>query len=163
MPRGGLDALAGDPLAVRAFQYDLVCNGVELSSGAIRNHDPSVMVRAFELAGYARSELERQFSGLFQAFHYGAPPHGGLAPGIDRMLMLLADEPNIREVIAFPLTQRAEDLLLGAPSSVSEAARAAPAQLITDARSTRRCLATAVSSRRRRRARRSRACRKPRQ
>jgi aspartyl-tRNA synthetase len=121
MPQGGLAALTGDPLSVRAYQYDLVCNGVELSSGAIRNHDPEIMVRAFEIAGYTRAELERRFSGLFQAFHYGAPPHGGLAPGIDRMLMLLADEPNIREVIAFPMTQSGEDLLMGAPSTVSEA------------------------------------------
>jgi len=121
MPRGGLDALAGDPLAVIADQYDLVCNGVELSSGAIRNHDPVVMLRAFELAGYTRLEVERRFRGLFRAFHFGAPPHGGLAPGIDRMLMLLAGEPNIREVIAFPLTQRGEDLMMGAPSEVSPA------------------------------------------
>jgi len=121
MPQGGLEALQGDPLAVRAFQYDLVCNGIELSSGAIRNHVPEIMRRVFEIAGYSRAELEARFSGLFQAFHYGAPPHGGLAPGIDRMLMLLADEPNIREVIAFPMTQGAEDLLMGAPSKVSDA------------------------------------------
>jgi aspartyl-tRNA synthetase len=121
MPQGGLEALSGDPLAVRAFQYDLVCNGVELSSGAIRNHVPEIMERVFEVAGYSRAELETRFSGLFQAFHYGAPPHGGLAPGVDRLLMLLAGEPNIREVIAFPMTQGAEDLLMGAPSEVSEA------------------------------------------
>ncbi len=121
MPQGGLEALLGDPLSVRAFQYDLVCNGVELSSGAIRNHVPEIMQRVFEIAGNSRAELERRFSGLFQAFHCGAPPHGGLAPGIDRMLMLLADEPNIREVIAIPMTQGAEDLLMGAPSEVSEA------------------------------------------
>jgi len=121
MPQGGLAALSGDPLSVRAFQYDLVCNGVELSSGAIRNHAPEIMQRVFEIAGYSQAELEARFSGLFQAFHYGAPPHGGLAPGIDRMLMLLADEPNIREVIAFPMTQGAQDLMMGAPSRVSEA------------------------------------------
>ncbi|MET0793031.1 MAG: aspartate--tRNA ligase [Polyangiaceae bacterium] len=121
MPQGGLEALAGDPLTVRAYQYDLVCNGIELSSGAIRNHSPEIMQRVFEIAGYTREELERRFSGLFQAFHYGAPPHGGLAPGIDRMLMLLAEEPNIREVIAFPMTQGAEDLMMGAPSLVSAA------------------------------------------
>ncbi len=121
MPQGGLEALAGDPLEVHAYQYDLVCNGIELSSGAIRNHVPEIMQRVFEIAGYSRDELERRFSGLFQAFHYGAPPHGGLAPGLDRILMLLADEPNIREVIAFPMTQGAEDLMMGAPSVVSEA------------------------------------------
>jgi aspartyl-tRNA synthetase len=121
MPQGGLEALAGDSLAVRAYQYDLVCNGIELSSGAIRNHSPEIMVRAFEIAGDTREELQRRFSGLFQAFHCGAPPHGGLAPGIDRMLMLLADEPNIREVIAFPMTQGAQDLMMGAPSPVSAA------------------------------------------
>ena len=121
IPQGGLDALAGDPLQVRAYQYDLVCNGIELSSGAIRNHSPEIMQRVFEIAGYSREELQRRFSGLFQAFQYGAPPHGGLAPGIDRMLMLLADEPNIREVIAFPMSQGAEDRMMGAPAAVSEA------------------------------------------
>jgi aspartyl-tRNA synthetase len=121
MPQGGLDALNGqDPLTIKAFQYDIVCNGVELSSGAIRNHRPDVMLRAFEIAGYGPDEVEKRFGGMLNAFRYGAPPHGGLAPGVDRIVMLLAKEPNIREVIAFPMTQNAEDLLMGAPSPVSE-------------------------------------------
>ncbi|RKN43125.1 aspartate--tRNA ligase [Streptomyces hoynatensis] len=122
MPQGGLEALEKkDPLDVLAWQYDIVCNGVELSSGAIRNHEPDIMYRAFEIAGYTREEVEREFGGMLRAFHYGAPPHGGIAPGVDRMVMLLADEPNIRETIAFPLNGNAQDLLMGAPSEVSEA------------------------------------------
>ncbi|MSP20056.1 MAG: aspartate--tRNA ligase [Alphaproteobacteria bacterium] len=121
MPQGGMEALmTQDPLQILAYQYDIVCNGVELSSGAIRNHLPDVMVRAFEIAGYARKDVEERFGGMFSAFHYGAPPHGGTAPGIDRIVMLLAEEPNLREVVAFPMTQRAEDLLMGAPAEVSE-------------------------------------------
>lgn len=122
MPRGGRAALAQDPLSVIAHQYDLVCNGVELSSGALRNHEPETLIEAFAIAGYARSDVERRFSGLLSAFRYGVPPHGGLAPGVDRLVMLLANVPNIREITAFPMTQRGEDLLLGAPSSVDAAA-----------------------------------------
>ena len=116
MPQGGLEALMGDPLKVYAFQYDLACNGYELISGGIRNHKPEIMYRAFELAGYPNSEVDKRFGGMVKAFKYGAPPHGGCAAGIDRIVMLLADEANIREVIMFPMNQRAEDLLMGAPS-----------------------------------------------
>lgn len=116
MPQGGLQALEADPLAVMGFQYDLACNGYELVSGAIRNHKPEIMFRAFELAGYPASEVEKRFGGMVKAFRYGAPPHGGCAAGIDRIVMLLADEQNIREVIMFPMNQRAEDLMMGAPS-----------------------------------------------
>ncbi len=119
MPQGGLEALeTQDPLTIKAYQYDVVCNGVELSSGAIRNHRPDVMFKAFEIAGYGRDEVEARFGGMLNAFRYGAPPHGGSAPGIDRIVMLLADERNIREVIAFPLNQQAQDLLMQAPSEV---------------------------------------------
>lgn len=116
MPQGGLEALNGDPLEVYAYQYDLACNGYELISGGIRNHKPEIMFKAFELAGYPNSEVEKRFGGMVKAFKYGAPPHGGCAAGIDRIVMLLADEPNIREVIMFPMNQRAEDMLMGAPS-----------------------------------------------
>ncbi|CAK7192781.1 Aspartate--tRNA ligase [Commensalibacter sp. Nvir] len=119
MPQGGLDALNNqNPLEINAYQYDIVCNGIELSSGAIRNHKPDVMIKAFEIAGYPKEEVEKRFGGMLKAFSYGAPPHGGAAPGIDRMVMLLANEPNIREVILFPLNQQGEDLMMNAPSNV---------------------------------------------
>jgi hypothetical protein len=121
MPQGGLEALnSQDPLNIKAFQYDIVCNGVELSSGAIRNHKPEIMYRAFELAGYGREVVEEKFGAMLNAFKYGAPPHGGIAPGIDRIIMLLADEPNIREVIPFPMNGKAQDLMMNAPANVSE-------------------------------------------
>ena len=117
MPQGGLEALeTQDPLTVKAFQYDIVCNGIELSSGAIRNHRPDIMRKAFEIAGYGPDVLEERFGGLYRAFQCGAPPHGGIAPGVDRIVMLLAGEENLREVVLFPMNQRAEDLLMGAPS-----------------------------------------------
>ncbi|MEO6246999.1 MAG: aspartate--tRNA ligase [Sphingomicrobium sp.] len=121
MPQGELEALeTKDPLDILAWQYDIVCNGVELSSGAIRNHRPDIMYKAFEIAGYSREQVDENFPGMIGAFKYGAPPHGGSAPGIDRIVMLLADEPNIREVILFPMTQKAEDLMMNAPAPVSE-------------------------------------------
>ncbi len=120
MPQGGLEALAlQDPLEILAYQYDIVCNGVELSSGAIRNHKPEIMRKAFEIAGYAPEDLERRFGGMLRALSYGAPPHGGIAPGIDRIVMLLCGEENLREVTLFPMNQRAEDLMMGAPSEVT--------------------------------------------
>ena len=121
MPQGGLEALGGkDPLEVLAYQYDIVCNGVELSSGAVRNHDLETMIKAFEIAGYTQEELKNKFGALYQAFQFGAPPHAGMAPGIDRMVMLLTDEENIREVIAFPMNSNAQDVMMNAPCPVSE-------------------------------------------
>jgi len=121
MPQGEMDALLNkDPLQILAYQYDIVCNGIELSSGAIRNHRPEIMYKAFELAGYTKEEVDSKFAGMINAFKYGAPPHGGIAPGVDRMIMLLADEPNIREVIAFPMNQKAQDLMMKAPCPVTE-------------------------------------------
>ncbi|UQA94366.1 aspartate--tRNA ligase [Streptomyces halobius] len=122
MPQGGLEALeTQDPLDILGWQYDIVCNGVELSSGAIRNHEPEIMFKAFEIAGYSKETVEHEFSGMLRAFQYGAPPHGGIAPGVDRIVMLLADEPNIRETIAFPLNGNAQDLMMGAPTELEEA------------------------------------------
>jgi aspartyl-tRNA synthetase len=119
MPQGEMEALESkDPLEILAWQYDIVCNGVELSSGAIRNHRPDIMYKAFEIAGYTKDEVDTNFSGMINAFKFGAPPHGGSAPGIDRIVMLLADEPNIREVILFPMNQKAEDLMMNAPAAV---------------------------------------------
>ena len=117
MPQGELEALESmDPLDIKAWQYDIVCNGVELSSGAIRNHRPDIMYKAFEIAGYSQADVDASFAGMINAFKYGAPPHGGSAPGVDRIVMLLADEPNIREVVVFPMNQKAEDLMMGAPA-----------------------------------------------
>ena len=121
MPQGGLEALEKEnPLDIIAYQYDIVCNGVELSSGAVRNHDMDIMVKAFALAGYDEETLKRKFGALYQAFRFGAPPHAGMAPGIDRILMLLRGEDNIREVIAFPMSGSAQDLMCGAPGDVTE-------------------------------------------
>jgi len=117
MPQGELEALeTKPPLEILAYQYAIVCNGVELSSGAIRNHKPEIMYKAFEIAGYSREDVDTNFSGMINAFKFGAPPHGGSAPGVDRIVMLLADEPNIREVVVFPMTQKAEDLMMSAPA-----------------------------------------------
>ena len=121
MPQGGMDALQNqDPTEILAYQYDIVCNGVELSSGAVRNHDLDIMVKAFDMAGYSEDDLKSKFSSLYNAFQYGAPPHAGMAPGVDRMIMLLTEEENIREVIAFPMNSNAQDLLLGSPGEVTE-------------------------------------------
>ena len=121
MPQGGLEALnSKNPLDILAYQYDIVCNGIELSSGAVRNHVPEIMIKAFEIAGYDKEVIEEKFPALFNAFHYGAPPHAGIAPGLDRILMMLKDEQNIREVIAFPMNSKAEDLLMGAPAKVTD-------------------------------------------
>jgi aspartyl-tRNA synthetase len=121
MPQGGLDALENmDPLDILAYQYDIVCNGVELSSGAVRNHDMKIMVKAFDIAGYTEEDLKNKFGALYNAFQFGAPPHAGMAPGVDRMIMLLRNEENIREVIPFPMNGNAQDLMCGAPGDVSE-------------------------------------------
>ena len=121
MPQGGLESLlTKDPLDILAHQYDIVCNGIELSSGAVRNHDIQIMEKAFEIAGYTKQDLKTKFAALYKAFEYGAPPHAGIAPGIDRILMLLADEECIREVIAFPMNSKAQDILMGAPGFVTE-------------------------------------------
>ncbi len=126
MPQGGMEALesaGGDReklLSIYAYQYDIVCNGIELSSGAIRNHRPDIMYKAFAIAGYDKATVDARFGAMINAFKFGAPPHGGLAPGVDRMVMLLADEPNIREIIAFPMNQKAEDLMMQAPAFVDD-------------------------------------------
>jgi aspartyl-tRNA synthetase len=121
MPQGGLEALENeDPLEIKAYQYDIVCNGIELSSGAIRNHLPEIMYKAFDIAGYDQNEVDTRFSGMINALKFGAPPHGGSAPGIDRIVMLLANEQNIREVTMFPMTQQAQDLMMSAPAAVDE-------------------------------------------
>ncbi|MBQ3786228.1 MAG: Asp-tRNA(Asn)/Glu-tRNA(Gln) amidotransferase GatCAB subunit C, partial [Lachnospiraceae bacterium] len=121
MPQGGLEALKEkDPLDILAYQYDIVCNGVELSSGAVRNHDMEIMEKAFEIAGYDKQTLENKFGALYQAFQFGAPPHAGMAPGVDRMIMLLKNEENIREIIAFPMAGSGQDLMCNAPGEVTE-------------------------------------------
>ena len=121
MPQGGMEALeTKDPLDILAYQYDLVCNGYEMASGAVRNHDPEIMVKAFEIAGYQEEDIKQRFGALYNAFQYGTPPHAGAAPGIDRMVMLISHSDNIREVIAFPKNKKARDLLMRAPSRVTE-------------------------------------------
>ena len=120
MPQGGMDALKSEnPLEILAYQYDIVCNGIELASGAVRNHSPEIMIEAFKKVGYEEEYIEKKFGALFNAFHYGAPPHAGIAPGVDRMIMILTEAENIREVIAFPLNSKAEDLMMGAPGEVT--------------------------------------------
>ena len=121
MPQGGMDALLNkDPLEILAYQYDMVCNGYELASGAVRNHDQDIMIKAFEIAGYTEEDVKKKFGALYNAFSYGTPPHAGAAPGVDRMVMLIAGEENIREVIAFPKNKKARDLMMSAPSVVSQ-------------------------------------------
>ena len=121
MPQGGMDALENkNPLEILAYQYDVVCNGYEVASGAVRNHDPELMVKAFELAGYTEEDVKKKFGALYNAFMYGAPPHAGAAPGFDRMVMLIAGEENLREIIAFPKNKKARDVMMGAPSVVRE-------------------------------------------
>jgi aspartyl-tRNA synthetase len=121
MPQGGIKDIDFDnPLNIKAYQYDIVCNGIELSSGAIRNHIPEIMFKAFEIAGYKKEQVIDKFGGMINAFSYGVPPHGGIAPGIDRIIMLLADVKNIREVILFPMNQQAQDLMMNAPAEVTE-------------------------------------------
>jgi aspartyl-tRNA synthetase len=121
MHQGGLEALETmDPCEILAYQYDLVCNGIELASGAVRNHSPEIMRKAFEIAGYGEEDLKAKFGALYNAFSYGAPPHAGMAPGVDRMIMLIAGEETIRDVIAFPLNGNAQDLMMGAPGGVTE-------------------------------------------
>ena len=121
MPQGGMQALEHeDPLDLLAYQYDIVCNGIELSSGAIRNHRVDIMLKAFSIAGYSPDTVEAKFGGMLRAFRFGAPPHGGLAPGIDRIIMLIANEPNIREITLFPMNQKAQDLMMEAPNEVSK-------------------------------------------
>ena len=121
MPQGGMKALKEmDPLDILAYQYDAVCNGYEMASGAVRNHDPELMVKAFEIAGYSEKEVETRFGALYNAFQYGTPPHAGAAPGVDRMIMLMTNEENLREIIAFPKNKKARDVLMGAPSRVTE-------------------------------------------
>ncbi len=121
MPQGGMNALCNEePLSILAYQYDLVCNGVELSSGAVRNHDPEIMIKAFELVGLGEEDVKAKFPAMYNAFCYGAPPHAGIAPGVDRMVMLIAGEESIREIIPFPMNKTAQDVMMGAPSEVDE-------------------------------------------